>query len=1017
MQGKGIVKFFLVVLLVVTTIQLLFNLPVRNVEADADRYAQQQSEEDPTKDEREYRAQYLDSMFTEPVLNIPGIKSYTYQDLKRNQLSLGLDLKGGMSVVLQVDLREFIIQLARNTRDKTFRDAVDLAYERQKNAQDDYITLFVDAWQELAGDRRLAEIFSRNTALEIDYEDSDGEVARVLREQADQTVQLTNNLLRQRIDKLGVVQPNVTLDAARNLITVELPGIDNPARARAFLTAAASLEFWDVKQVSDPGILQGFQTANTRLRQIEGAEEPEPETVVTPQYGIDENGNTDSTQIVGYDTTTVNTALASQGPIFDVFQPNQTGALGLGTMGTVKLRDADRLLERLNNEDIRPLFGQNVRFVRARDAITDADGNQTDDVEIYALDTRGQDEARLSGEYVTNANADLNQEGRVAVNLTMNGEGRGIWARMTTEAAQNGNRQVAIVLDNEVVSAPSVRGPITQGNTEITGGFDLTEAKDLANILSVGKLPANPEIVQESVIGPSLGAKNINDSIVALSIGFLLVLVFMVLYYGSGGIVSIIALLLNLFFIYGALTSFGTVLTLPGIAGIVLTIGMAVDANVIIYERIREELREGKSMLVAIQDGFQNSYSAIIDANVTTILTAFVLAYFGLGPIKGFAVVLIIGVISSLFTAVLVGRLIIDWWTSKGRDINFATGMSSNAFANLNIDWLGKRKVAYAISGVVIVAGLISMATRGFDWSIDFEGGYSYTIDFADQDMDAETLRTALAGPLESAPTVKAVSTDNSFNVVTKYLINETGDSTAQQVTTKLHEGLLAAGVDVPLESLTDADGEGVRIVSSAKVGPTIADDIATSSVYATIFALLLIFLYIFIRFSKWQYSMGAVAALFHDTLVVLGLFSLLHGVLPFSMEIDQPFIAAILTVIGYSINDTVVVFDRIREFSNTYLQKSKTEVINLAINSTVSRTIITSLTTLFVVTILLVFGGGSIRGFAFALFLGIIVGTYSSVFIATPVMSDLIGDDIRTKQATTKDTKRTFTRRSKVEA
>jgi SecD/SecF fusion protein len=508
-------------------------------------------------------------------------------------------------------------------------------------------------------------------------------------------------------------------------------------------------------------------------------------------------------------------------------------------------------------------------------------------------------------------------------------------------------------------------------------------------------LPAETKIIQESLVGPSLGQQNIDRSTNSLLIGFLLLLGFMVFYYGGGGIVAIIVLFLNLFFIFGALASYGTVLTLPGVAGIILTVGMAVDANVIIYERIREELREGKSVAAAISDGFQNSYSAIIDANVTTILTAFVLAYFGLGPIKGFAVVLIIGVLSSLFTAVLVGRLIIDWWVGKGRNITFFTGFSKDVLSDLTIDWLSKRKMAYIISGSLIALGLVSFVARGFELGVDFKGGYSYNITFdQSQEINADDLRDALTVAFEGEPTVKAVDTENTFNVVTDYMVDNTDDNASDMVMEKLYEGVNnIMGGSLVLDNFKSPDGEGTYVSSSSKVGPTIADDIKNSAYYATIFALLLIFLYIFIRFSKWQYSMGAVAALFHDTMIVLAIFSIGHGILPFSLEIDQAFIAAILTVIGYSINDTVVVFDRIREFMGLYTKKSKEEVINMAINSTISRTVITSLTTLLMVAILFVFGGSSIKGFAFALLVGIVVGTYSSVFVATPVMSDLTGD------------------------
>ncbi len=639
------------------------------------------------------------------------------------------------------------------------------------------------------------------------------------------------------------------------------------------------------------------------------------------------------------------------------------------------------------------------------DANNDPTGNSTNDYVLYGVKLPRGGDAELTGEYIIDASAQPNPvTSEMAVTLSMNRDGSRIWRDITTRAAADNNRSVAIVLDSLVVSAPSVRGPIEGGNTEITGGFDIQEASDLAGILKVGSLPARTEIIQQSVVGPTLGEENIRSSIIALVIGFLIVLGFMMFYYGGGGIISIICLLLNLVFIFGALASYGTVLTLPGIAGIVLTIGMAVDANVIIFERIREELIVGKGLSTAIADGFKQSYSAIIDANVTTILVAIVLAYFGLGPIKGFAVVLIIGVLSSLFTAVLVGRLAIEWWLGRGKDkrMSFYTSASKGLFSNLNIDWMGKRKMAYILSGVLLAISLVSILTRGFDLSVDFRGGYSYVVEFA-QPVNGEELRTDMDAAFpDASTTVKSVSTDNTFNIVTSYLIDEQVSEEvgaidpADRVMRALYEGVVAATGDTGLayEDFSSADAQGVTHVTTfSKVGPTIADDIFRSSLEAGIAALLLIFLYIGLRFSKWQYSAGAVAALFHDSIIVLGLFSLLHGIVPFNLEIDQAFIAAILTVIGYSINDTVIVFDRIREYLNQYTTGNKTEIINSAINSTVSRTIITSLTTIFVVAVLFFFGGDSIRGFAFSLMMGIIVGTYSSIFIATPIVHDLTGD------------------------
>lgn len=1001
MQGKGIVRFFLVVMTIVTLIQYLFLLPTQKVEKNAEEYAEARAANYPEEQRndafKEARTAYLDSMSTENVFKIPYLKSYTYQELKSQQLALGLDLKGGMSVVLQVDLRDFIYALANSSKDPTFNEALTKASEAQKSAQADYVTLFADAFQELAtDDQRLAPIFARNEALrdQINYETSDGEVVRIIREKADETVDLTYKLLKERIDKLGVTQPNVSLDESRDLIIVELPGIDNPERARSFLSAAAKLEFWNVYRINDAGVTTAFIDANDRLKKVLSVEDnTSSEVMLDTIFATDSLGNEIPGEIARIDTLPAQPSL-TQGPLFDVFNLNSTGARGLAVMGTARKNQRKYIDSLLARPDIASLFPRDMVLRWSKDPIKDIEsGELTDEYEMYGIrQERGSVEAPLTGDHIVDASAQPDpQTNEVAISLKMDNTGAKIWGQMTTQNAQDNNREIAILLDDEVVSAPRVINPILSGDSQITGSFTIQEGKDLSNILQVGKLPAETKIIQESLVGPSLGAENISRSINALLIGFVLVFAFMVFYYGGGGIVSIIALLLNLFFIFGALASYGTVLTLPGIAGIVLTIGMAVDANVIIYERIREELRDGKSTRAAIADGFKNSYSAIIDANVTTILTAFVLVYFGLGPIKGFAVVLIIGVLSSLFTAVLVGRMIIDWWTSKDRAISFNTSFSKNAFANLNIDWLGKRRMAYIISGAIILAGLGSFFTRGFELGVDFKGGYSYNVEFQ-EDVDVETLRAELTTAFEgNSPIVKAVDTRNTYNVVTDYLIDDDSEDASERVMQQLFAGANAAvGGSLDINNFKAPDGKGTHVSSSTQVGPTIADDIKTSAYYATIFSLLLIFLYIFIRFSKWQYSMGAVAALFHDTLIVLGIFSIGHGILPFSLEIDQAFIGAILTVIGYSINDTVVVFDRIREFTNIYTKKSKEEVVNMAINSTISRTVITSLTTLFVVLILFLFGGSSLKGFSFALVVGIVVGTYSSVFVATPIMSDL---------------------------
>ncbi len=1010
MQGKGIIKFFLVVMLIVTAVQYLYIIPTSGAESDADDFATEQSGETEGEDFRAKRAYFLDSISDQNILDVPGFKSFTYQDLKAKQLNLGLDLKGGMAVVLQVDLKEFLFALARKNKDDiTLNKAIEQASQAQANAQDDFIALFADAWQDVRGDNKLASIFSSNDALreDININSSDAEVVRVLRDKGNETVQLTFDLLKKRIDQLGVVQPNVSLDADRDLILVELPGIENPERARTFLQAAANLEFFHVKRVDNTAInaLVTLDQQLDRKAKIEAGRDSnfvEDVTIVKDTvYALDELGNlTDSIASI----TDREVANQTAGPLFSIFSPN-TGNLGQAVLGIASESNLEAVSKILESPEVARQF-RDVIFRWEEAPLPGAEGEPTSDFyALYQLQMPRSGEALLTGEVITNTSSGPQPDGQVAVNLSMNSEGARTWARMTTEAANDNNRQVAILLDGRVVSAPRVNGPIPGGNTAITGNFNVQSATDLANILKVGRLPARTEIIQESIVGPSLGAANINSSITALLVGFGLVLLFMLFYYGGAGIVSILALLLNLVFIFGALSSFGTVLTLPGIAGILLTIGMAVDANVIIYERIREELRAGKTERNAVTDGFSNSYSAIIDANVTTLLVAAVLAYFGLGPIKGFAVVLMVGVVSSVFTAVLVGRLVIEWWLDKGKSISFWTAPSKNLFSNVNIDWMGKRKITYVISGVLVLASLASIFTRGFDLGVDFKGGYSYVVEF-DQDVDSQALRDALAAPFGSVPTIKAVSSDNTYNIVTSYLIDETsqidGKEAQEVVMEALHAGVSSVvGSDLSLENFKELGADsGTHVTSVSKVGPTIADDIKRSAFWAGGIGLLLIFLYLLLRFNKWQYSLGAILALAHDSIIVLGIFSFGWARFGFNMEVDQAFIAAILTVIGYSINDTVVVYDRIREYLNTYVSRGKTEVINAAVSSTVSRTIITSVTTMIVVLVLFLFGGSSIKGFAFALLVGILVGTYSSIFIATPVVHDLT-DDLEARSTT----------------
>jgi len=976
-------------------------IPTRQVEKRAERYAAQQTAS--VKDgsikefqQRKYRQSFLDSLSNETILNL-GFRKFTYMDLVKQQLALGLDLKGGMSVVMQVDLRDLIVQLSDDSEDPNFRKALTKATELQTSAQSDYITLFRRAFEDIAPGQKLAPIFQNNLREEIKFETSNAEVASILREKANETVNLTYTRLKQRIDKFGVTQPNVTLDPNTDRIIVELPGVGNPERARKYLQATANLEFFDTYRIAE--VQTRLTQANEKLKAKDALNKKDSVETVAP---VDTTNTLDSlgTDSIKTPTTPTNN---SAGPLFSILSPNfqtqqgyffQRCVIGISSIGDTA--EVNRLLA--TPEVNMP---KDLRFKWSEKTTKDNDGKPTEQILLYAIKLPSGGEAELQGDMIESARADLDaQSNAYTVSLSMKAEGRQVWARMT-QAAVGENREVAIILDNQVVSSPSVQSAINDGRTQITGNFSPQEAQDLANILQVGKLPAKTQIIEEAIVGPSLGADNINSSLTSLTIGMLLVLVFMVMYYGSGGVVSIIALILNIIFIFASLASLGTVLTLPGIAGIILTIGMAVDANVIIYERIREELRAGKTMLTAVTDGFKASYSAIIDANVTTMLTAVVLFYFGLGPIKGFAAVLMVGVVASLFTAVLVGRLMIDWWMGRGGKIAFSTKVSESAFSKMNFDFIKARRISYVVSGSIILVGLISFATLGFELGVDFKGGYSYAVQF-DKSVDVDDIREKMTVAFDNeAPIVKTFGGNNTYEITTSHMIKDQSEGVDSIVLRKLYNGVISilgadAPADMTLKRFAGTDDSGTSatyLTRSIKVGPTIADDITQSAFKAAIFALLFIFLYIFLRFRKWQYSLGAVAALFHDVLIVLSVFSIGKLFLPFSLEIDQAFIAAILTVIGYSINDTVVVFDRIREFINAYTRKDKKEVFNLAVNNTISRTIITSLTTLFVVLILFIFGGGSIRGFAFALVIGIIVGTYSSVFVATPIVYDLSGD------------------------
>lgn len=997
MQSKGVVRFFLIALTIVCLYQYLLVLPTNSIESDARAYADNCANSNPKLGWQGCYAEYLDSLSTETVFEIPLIKKFTYADLKKSQLAMGLDLKGGMSVLLQVDLRDFLISLSGNSSDPNFAKALDRASELQKSQQGDYISLFAQAWKEVGEGRSLSSIFARNEASGIKFDAPDADAINTIRTLANGTVDETYKRLKQRIDKLGVVQPNVSLDAARDLIQVELPGIDNPARARAMLTGQAKLEFWETFRIQDEGVIQGITEADNLLKASAATASGQIiEKDTTYEYPKGADGQPDSTkEKVPVITDRLNTDSVA-GPLISKMSLNGQGGSVLAWVDKNKMAT---VMDYLTRPEVAAKFPADMAFRWGRKPVDDAQGTTESlngKFELYAVKKRpGTDKAPLDGSVVTLARADPDPTtGEIQVSLQMNNDGAKVWADMTTRAANAGNREVAILLDDEVVSAPRVINPITGGSTSITGGFTLEEAQDLAQILQVGKLPAGTKIVQESQVGPSLGADNINKSLMTMALSVLFLCFFMVAYYNKGGWVSVVALLANIFFILGTLASMGTVLTLPGIAGIVLTLAAAVDANVIIYERIREELRNGLGMAKAVATGFTRALPAIIDANATMILTAFVLIYFGLGPIKGFGTVLLIGIICSMFTAVLVGRFITEWWLEKGRDINYSHPWSETWLVGINYDWIGKRKIAYSISLAIIAIGVASFFMRGFELGVDFKGGYSFNVAF-DKSVDIEQLRGPLTTAFGGNPVIKAVNTANTYNITTSYLIDEQGEDVMDRVSAKLHEGVTAAGYTSDLESFKNTNSTGTHIVSSSQVSATVADDIRNSSFWAGFWALSLIFLFLLIRFRRWQFSLGAVLSLAHDALIMLTFFTLLHGIVPFSLEIDQAIIACILTVIGFSVNDTVIVYDRIREFLGTYAGRKKEEVFNLAINTTLSRTLITSGTILVVVLLLFLFGGGAIRGFAFGMLVGVIFGTYSSIFIASALVVDFTKEDV----------------------
>ncbi len=1005
MQNKGAVKLLAIALALVSLYQLTFTYVTYKVERDAERYAQG----DPVREEA-----YLDSMMRETVYNFLGIRQYTYREAKEREINLGLDLRGGMNVTLEVSSYEIIRALSNYSTDPTFVEALNMAREMQRTSTEDFITLFGRAFETVDPNAQLAAIFSTVELRDrISYNSTNQEVLSVLRREAERAIDNSFNILRSRIDRFGVAQPNIQRLETHGRILVELPGVKEPERVRTLLQGTANLEFWETYE--NPEIYPFLLQANERIREIEEARRAleRPDLDTTPaddDLQVDEQDLTPADEFVtdeeslldllDADTLDPDQDLSPEQmmddfPLFSVLNPSTTpdGQLMPGSViGIADYRDTARVNNYLNMPQVRQLFPRDVSFYwGVKPPRWDATETYH---ELHAIKVTSRDgRPPLDGDVITDARVEFGQTQAVAeVTMAMNAEGARIWARLTRD---NIGKAIAIVLDDYVYSAPRVNQEITGGRSQITGDFSISEAQDLANVLRSGALPAPARIIQEAIVGPSLGQEAIRAGLSSFLIAFLIVLLYMIIYYSrKAGLVADIALIVNMFFILGVLASLGATLTLPGIAGIVLTIGMSVDANVLIFERIREEIRAGKGLRLAVSDGYKNAYSAIIDANVTTLLTGIILYIFGTGPIQGFATTLVIGICTSLFSAIFITRLIFLWFLDRNKTLSFATKLTENAFRNVHVKFIEKRKMFYAVSGVLILIGIGSLFTRGLSQGIDFTGGRTYIVRF-EENVSTLEIQNQLFEVFGEGTSVITFGGENQVRVSTNYRIDEVDPEVDEEVEQVLYQGLLPfLGEGATFEQFMSDYRQ-----SSEKVGPAVARDIKIQAVYAIAFALVIMFLYMFIRFKNWQFGLGAVAAVGHDVLIVLGIFSLFHGIMPFSLEIDQAFIAAILTVVGYSINDTVVVFDRIREYFKLYPKRERSNVYNLALNSTLSRTFSTSLSTFFVLLAIFLFGGEVIRGFIFALLIGVVVGTYSSLFIATPVVFDSIGRLRKMKQ------------------
>ncbi len=973
MKLKGLVWFFTIALILISLWELSYTWVVRNYESGVKEQATRLVKKSAagltgeafTAAVKEKKDSILQSTKDKEIFPLVGT---TYQKCKENELNLGLDLQGGLSVTMDVSLDGLLKSLSNNAKDPALLNAINTANAQKAKSESNFISLFKTAFVQQNGAGKLSALFA-GQGKEVKISDNDDQVINKLTAVSKDAIKETYKILLKRIDRFGVAQPNINLDENRGIITIELAGVDNPDRVKKLLQAAAHLQFWEVYRLDE--LYTPLETADRGLQDF--------------LNGI----------AVG-DTSKIDTVKAKQNvnPLFSIFKiippqkdPKSGQNVFSAAIGQVESRDTGVFYRYINSEAVKNILPSNCKFLLGLEEKSEKGDIRS--FPVYAMKTKlGSDQAPIEGESVETANFEYDQNGKPGVNLKMTSFGKGVWGRLTTA---NVGKPIAIALDDIVYSAPNVINPITDGVSIISGSFTIDEANDLANTLKSGKISAPPKIVADQVVGPTLGEASIKGGMMSFAIAFIVIFVLMLVYYNTAGWVANIALILNLLFTIGTLTAFGATLTAAGIAGLVLTIGMAVDTNVIIFERIKEELTKGKSYPQAVNDGYRRSLAPVLDAHVTTFLTAAILFYFGLGPVLGFATTQMLGIVLSLFCGILVSRLVTEMWMNKQRHFNYFTGLSKRIFKHASFKFIEYRKVAYGISVVILILG-VSAFFNGFHEGVEFKGGRSYTVQFEksvkNEDIQ-DDLKAAFVGDF---PVIKPVGDNRHLNITTSYLLGQ--DNTDSIVRTKLYQGLKKVlPADLSYNDFIKPDPVKASIQSSTTVQPSISDDLKRGAVKATIFAIFAIFIYIFIRFRDWRYSLGTIVALLHDVLVTLAVFSFFKNIVPFPLEIDQHFIAAVLTVIGFSMNDTVIVFDRIREYSKGTRADQKGAIINRAINDTLSRTVMTSVTVFLTLLILFIFGGEVTRGFAFAMLIGVVTGTYSSIFVAAPILVDFAKD------------------------